>query len=242
MRPAEHANLWHLGSERQTPTLSGIHTRNRMCLCGCAWQVARLGRGATESVCWAFCIAWPKCLLFIMLECKTNKFRPNRKRAQLATTPARSAQLAAHRLVSRPEGFRCLSQEPLLATPNVFAAVFPWLGLRQQHARIVIDTDIPADSIDCLWTSHPSVVLTFSPLISSSSSTSADTFWACRSTPGLSSTSQVRVGRGLPPSLTQARFSSEFSFTGTKRLLASRRRPSISRYGGLGRSVEEVVA
>uniref|UniRef100_A0A1A9ZPL3 Uncharacterized protein n=1 Tax=Glossina pallidipes TaxID=7398 RepID=A0A1A9ZPL3_GLOPL len=71
--------------------------------------------------------------------------------------------------------------------------------------------------------------LTFSFLISSNSISSTETFCACLSTPGLSKTSQVRVGLGLPPSLTQAKFSSEFSLTGTNILPASKRLESMSK-------------
>lgn len=73
-------------------------------------------------------------------------------------------------------------------------------------------------------------------LISCNSKTSADTFCECRSTPGDMSTSQANTGFGLPPSLMQANISSEFSLTGTKIFPASRRRESMSRYGGFGRS------
>uniref|UniRef100_A0A182J265 Uncharacterized protein n=1 Tax=Anopheles atroparvus TaxID=41427 RepID=A0A182J265_ANOAO len=61
------------------------------------------------------------------------------------------------------------------------------------------------------------------------SSTSLEIFCACRSIPGLSRTSQVSDGFGLPPSLTQASVSSEFSFTGMNMLPASSRRESIKR-------------
>lgn len=133
---------------------------------------------------------------------------------------------------------RCLSREPpLLATPNVFAGrpAMLWFFHSNSGQPLPIPTRT-ARHLSLIGFNALRPRLTFSPLISSSSSTSADTFWACRSTPGLRSTSQVSVGRGFPPSLTQARFSSEFSFTGTNKLLASRRRESISKYGGLGRS------
>lgn len=72
---------------------------------------------------------------------------------------------------------------------------------------------------------------------SCNSKTSVEIFCACLSTPGLSKTSQVNVGFGLPPSLTQAKLNSEFSLTGTKIFPASKRRESINRYGGFGRSI-----
>lgn len=77
--------------------------------------------------------------------------------------------------------------------------------------------------------------------ISCNSKTSADTFCEWRSTPGLINTSQLSIGFGLPPSLMQASVSSEFSLTGTKMFPASKRRESISRYGGFGRSVKKTT-
>lgn len=81
--------------------------------------------------------------------------------------------------------------------------------------------------------------LTLSFWTSCNSKTSVEIFCACLSTPGLNRTSQVNVGFGLPPSLTQAKLNSEFSLTGTKIFPASKRRESINRYGGFGRSVKK---
>lgn len=72
---------------------------------------------------------------------------------------------------------------------------------------------------------------------SCNSKTSVEIFCACLSTPGLNKTSQVNVGFGFPPSLTHAKLNSEFSLTGTKIFPASKRRESINRYGGFGRSI-----
>lgn len=88
----------------------------------------------------------------------------------------------------------------------------------------------------CEWVCSLCNVLFTSFLISCNSKTSADTFCECRSTPGLINTSQLSCGFGLPPSLMQASVSSEFSLTGTKLFPASKRRESMSRYGGFGRS------
>lgn len=59
--------------------------------------------------------------------------------------------------------------------------------------------------------------------------------------PGLISTSQLKIGFGFPPSLMQANVSSEFSLTGTKLFPASRRRESMSKYGGFGRSSNQIT-
>lgn len=92
--------------------------------------------------------------------------------------------------------------------------------------------------VPLLSTIYHFVFFTFSFLISCNSSTSDDTFCECRSTPGLISTSQLNIGFGLPPSLTQANVNSEFSLTGTNILPASKRLESINKYGGFGGSAE----
>lgn len=56
---------------------------------------------------------------------------------------------------------------------------------------------------------------------------------------GIRSFSYLSCGLGFPPSLMQANVSSEFSLTGTKIFPASKRRESMSRYGGFGRSAFE---
>lgn len=113
------------------------------------------------------------------------------------------------------------------------AIYFIWFFFSLFHKRVkknLVTTDTKEDTLFSL--DH----FTFSFLISCNSNTSAETFCECRSTPGLISTSQLSIGFGLPPSLTQANVSSEFSLTGTKMLPASKRLESINKYGAFGRS------